>query len=784
MAINLLKYLLIDDESLNCYKHKKNVSFEDLKRRIFLLYRAENSTVPDHILRLHHNNTFDGITSMSDIFVKGIFGLSGDYLEININRINVKQQEQNSWQELLTFIPPLFLQATFLQDLYRKKSSDIDDKKFFELYILPNSKYTSIPSSKIANLDFFVNQNNGLHDLHMHLNGSLETDHVWQDFLKNPIPIYRELKKSFNKSKVKEQLEQESSLLEPITFIRFLQEARKIRKLLYLYIFHEDQLSNTKRFFDLGSTYRHPFLERISDKADYPHLMSVELYMFVLVLDKLNRSPHDEIAKLLHHYLLILGLTNRLLVQQTHQNGFEQFQKNTLNGLRESSEKSFKRRFFQMHGNDLNFLRFLEGRFSPKNNQREQKIQLDNIFEGWQYMVKNSSGKEEDNNLPELRLIAHFIKQKDKNTSEYIRHKALRLEIINKGKNLTSVLSKFSTLKNAVSGIDAASSEFDSPPEVFAPLYRLMRRKGFKHFTYHAGEDFYHVVDGLRAIYETIEFCNLQKTDRIGHATAAGIDVERWSQIVGDEILISQGCHLDNMIFIYHLIANSKLKKLGKVLPALVSEINNLSYLIYNEYCTPAILEQAWLMRASCPLHIFSSHHSNLKIQGVFDDFELNWPVEKGFIESQENKDSSKIYKLYKKYHSKDYRKNYDKIISVSPFSILSAKKLKSLQLEVLKYMANKEIVIESLPTSNIRIGFHKNFSTYHLKNWIKWSMEGHKIPPIVLGSDDTGIFATNIYNEYANTYCTLINEEFLSIDEGMDVIKKINYNSILYRFT
>ncbi|MDQ0064247.1 hypothetical protein [Chryseobacterium lathyri] len=98
--------------------------------------------------------------------------------------------------------------------------------------------------------------------------------------------------------------------------------------------------------------------------------------------------------------------------------------------------------------------------------------------------------------------------------------------------------------------------------------------------------------------------------------------------------------------------------------------------------------------------------------------------------------------------------------------------------------MATNEIIIESLPTSNIRIGFHKDFSTYHLKNWIKWNMKGHKIPPIVLGSDDTGIFATNIYNEYANVFCALMTEEFLGLDEGMDVLKNINKNSLLYKFS
>ena len=84
-------------------------------------------------------------------------------------------------------------------------------------------------------------------------------------------------------------------------------------------------------------------------------------------------------------------------------------------------------------------------------------------------------------------------------------------------KNNNSPFAKY------IVGIDAAASEFDAPPEVFAPAFRYLKRNGFKHFTYHAGEDFYHLLGGLRCIYEAVDFLNLSYGDRIGHATAAGI---------------------------------------------------------------------------------------------------------------------------------------------------------------------------------------------------------------------------------------------------------------------
>ena len=789
MAVDLYKFLLMDNESLSQYRVGNNVSFEDIKRRLFLLSRSQNRLIPDHLYRLYQEKAFENVFNLNDIFLVGIKQLAENHLEIKSKRIYVKEEMQNSWQELLTYIPPLFLQSLLIHKQY--SMSDSKDLFFFKEVILPNTKYTSIPYPKITQLEHLLNDNKGFHDLHMHLNGSLETDQVWQDYLSQPTRIYKDLKKSFNNTRVKEQIEQESSLLEPLTYINLLKDAQKIRHIFYAYIFDPDSLKNDKNFRPTSirnflsnkiAGYRHPFLDQISSDGKSQYLMSVESYMYVLILEKIALHPNEIIAKLLHYYLLILGLTNRLLVQQTHQNGFEQFQKNTLNGLREQSEKSYGRRYLQMHGNDSNFLSFLEGRFSPKATQLELIAQIEIIYKGWNKTIKILSLNSPENHLPQLKLIAHFIKRVDIKPSQYIRHRALRLEVARKGRNISSLLKNYPKYKNKLTGIDAASSEFDAPPEVFAPTYRALRRKGMEHFTYHAGEDFYHILDGLRSIYEAIVFCDLKKADRIGHATATGISTKLWSETVGKTILINQGIHIDNLIFAYHLIIKSKNEQLQKVIPQIINEVNNLSFNIYNQYYPILILEQAWLMRECCPLHQFDERN-NLQAQGIFDDAEHNWFITKKIIEGDNSVTNDKIIELYQKYHSLSLRENYDKVISIDPLDIFDCNQLEILQLEILKFMTKQEIVIETLPTSNVRIGFHKNYSTYHLSNWINWHEQGYSIPPIVLGSDDTGIFATNIYNEFANIYCTLINDHKLSQSKAINIIRYIDNNSKIYKF-
>ena len=137
--------------------------------------------------------------------------------------------------------------------------------------------------------------------------------------------------------------------------------------------------------------------------------------------------------------------------------------------------------------------------------------------------------------------------------------------------------------------------------------------------------------------------------------------------------------------------------------------------------------------------------------------------------------------KALRRYHQKEYVEKYKKEIKVKIFEILDENALREVQLAILKIMHHKEIAIETLPTSNIFIGYHNSFNTYHLVNWIRWEKEGKPIPPIVLGTDDAGIFATNIYNEYCHIYTLLVYEYDFCINEAFEIIRKINREANYY---
>ena len=100
--------------------------------------------------------------------------------------------------------------------------------------------------------------------------------------------------------------------------------------------------------------------------------------------------------------------------------------------------------------------------------------------------------------------------------------------------------------------------------------------------TYHVGEDFLDVADGLRAIDEAINFLDMDCGDRLGHALALGIDVEEWYKSKNNYILLPQQDYLDNLVWIYNRLIQFNIQGMD----ALKDEIQKkYERYFYEMYC-------------------------------------------------------------------------------------------------------------------------------------------------------------------------------------------------------
>ncbi|WP_437901796.1 hypothetical protein [Sorangium sp. So ce124] len=165
-----------------------------------------------------------------------------------------------------------------------------------------------------------------------------------------------------------------------------------------------------------------------------------------------------------------------------------------------------------------------------------------------------------DHGRPEVGLVLHFLKQ---GSCSHAGRKMLSADPGQLGHSCRFGSFSFARLKEASAieaalahqpellvvfrGIDVASDELSVPAWVFiSPFVKVRRaahraaarlsraRPGWKvtplRATYHAGEDFRRLVEGVRRIHELLEFGLLEAGDRIGHGLAAGVDPELWAR--------------------------------------------------------------------------------------------------------------------------------------------------------------------------------------------------------------------------------------------------------------
>ena len=666
---------------------KNNFDTKDLKPYIFVETKNNslNKVVPDYIFKEIEAELFDK-ESLSVVILNFFDTLSKD-LYIKNQKIYVKESAFEEWQNIITRVSPLTIISYFI---YKQENDDL-------IKLFSNSLLPSIFNKRME----YLLDKYEVYDLHIHLNGTTEFDIVWQDSLKNPIPILSDYEKGFKKANVKEQYF-ELGIYNIVDFIDNIKSIREFRKQYQLNYTIECEMSFFINFFK--------------------------------ILDDEN-SKIDDIRNFFQ-YILLYNTNYKLVVQQINQIGFDAFQKITDIEIREVTEKDYSKRFEQIKTLYRHNKIKLESRFAPKTDMNKFVNLLDSIKIG----NKNSS----------LNLTSHFIKKKDNVLVENIvyRDMELRDELDHTTDNLITLLSQ-NEYSDIINGFDAAANELHARPEVFASIFKKIRKKGYDNFTFHGGEDFIDLVSGIRYVYEIVEFLKFDNGNRIGHATALGIEPKLWQDRVGKSLYISQGEYMDNLVFLY-FISKQDRKLHHKIKLKIEDLIYKYSIEIYGEVYHISDLIEAWKLREENPKEFL---YNNIK-------------------------DNLKSKEIYIRYCSDNkVIKRYNKKISFNT-KLLSSKELYKIQNEILKVLNSKNIIIESMITSNKMISFYKNYKEHHISRWLLKSPK----PIVVIATDDPGIFATNLKNEFLHLYL-ILKDKLDNEEEIFLIIKELIINSNIYKF-
>lgn len=582
-------------------------------------------------------------------------------------------------------------------------------------------------------------------------------------------------------------------------------------------LFYRKQLQHNISYFKTLKMYNGKFGLDYAFNGNYRHQISQDevndilsgerwfMYtMFQLIYSK--NKKYMKYFNMFYAYLVIKETIRSELVQTNANIGFDNFEKYQDRKEDFIEDTLFEEKYIEMaiKGTITNQnIKHLEVRIAPKNSAEENR----DYIRKFDRMLKNDC-KLQDRYF----YVFHFIKEKDKknysSSDIRCRHYIKREKLHKQAEAIIDFREKYPSVAARLRGIDACAKEIGCRPEVFAQTYRILRnhivydkeeemlikegecrKKKVPRLsmTYHIGEDYLDVVDGLRAVDETIRFLGMDCGSRIGHALALGIDVEEYYQIKRRRILISQQDYLDNLVWLYYKIKKFGLKGYDDVLLFIEQEYSKYFRLIYGNYIcddffNAMIIAAREYFQKNNEMVVEGYCNSNFRF-GIAEYY-ASWKLRgdnpecyiDGYFKEPDdistwkrhavNRESAKDYKirynpecayLYYLYHYCGKAKEVGKkTIEISPsHSMIMC--IKEVQREMKKWIGNKGVGIETNPSSNFFIGTFKRYDKHPIFEFYNLGLtsdlqELEKCPqiPVCINTDDQGIFSTYLENEYA----------------------------------
>lgn len=502
-------------------------------------------------------------------------------------------------------------------------------------------------------------------------------------------------------------------------------------------------------------------------------------------------NPKDSFIQTLYYfYLLIKHYFNRLFIQSNNKTGFHNFKEYT-DRKGDLMDTKYYRMAINMavQGNfNENCLEQLEVRTAPKAGVVELR-EIINTNDSSSYLrspritrferlfpngTRGIEPRKYGDGTDKHFYVLHFIKQrkpewfekKDYDNTPLCREYKNRDKYKQEAQTLMQLMESGDEICSRIFGIDAASNEVHFRPENFGPAFRYLSSYKIRQDvpwereipdlrkTYHVGEDFFDVLDGLRAIYEAVLFLELSHGDRIGHGVALGIDVGKWYQTHG-KITLPRQNKLDNIAWMLYMIRHWGIETTTAYYQELMTEFEKLYLELYEEE-SPGIKAymEAWQMRGDDP-ECYFSHDPEEKNTYATTRWERSRIRDKElYMEHAKKRD--KVYKIYHRYHF-DTALKRRALESVTQeykqqFKGEYVKLVKQLQIRMRSRIAERGIAVESCPSSNFLISNldeFKEIPTFQLFPIHEDTAEGLIRLNVCVNTDDQGVFYTSLMKEY-----------------------------------
>lgn len=386
------------------------------------------------------------------------------------------------------------------------------------------------------------------------------------------------------------------------------------------------------------------------------------------------------------------------------------------------------------------------------------------------------------------KYVMHFPKRKSKNFTG-VRNIEARRGSEKRAKALVVLLQSHSRFRNRIVGIDACASEFGCRPETFGQLFRYVHSVNFEpresffytdstvnhkvskriNLTYHVGEDFWDIVDGLRAINELLLFCGLDRGCRIGHALALGINPHQYYAGKDHVLVLPKQDLLDDIAWLLYNVDYYSCT----ISQDLRLELQEIFYRLFN-YVFESFLKEndsninsvpisvntyygSWMLRGDAPelynraFYEFQDYYRNYQriVVEEWDKFALNFNDDI----SDDLRNDPVIYNL-NKYYAFDKRvRERGSQMEVLKVKSSYADVVMQVQNCMIKVLTEKGIAIETNPSSNYLIGTIERYDQHPIVRFNNRKLhqsEKNTSLSVSINTDDQGVFDTLLENEYA----------------------------------
>jgi hypothetical protein len=441
---------------------------------------------------------------------------------------------------------------------------------------------------------------------------------------------------------------------------------------------------------------------------------------------------------------------------------------------------------FRLHGPGAG-LRSLEVRTSPADSRHRMADYLAKARDGVPPWARRGADR------CEFGLVLHFTKERGDQTTEgnpsahgaktfadpagnptHFRYAAYDEVRSRQAGAWAELFEHHPPAVRLIRGVDVCSDERAIPNWVLVGSYRRVADAGAAaaarlgdgtpppRRTIHVGEDFVHLLSGLRLVAEAVRFFGLREGDRLGHALALGVDALDWAGRTG-RVALRREERLFDLAWEWHWCTHRPRVGPNR-LPFVESELRRLSRAVFGRALPPAEV---------CDLVI--DLHAPKRLRAV--GFSNNVPEPEHLLGDPWDA-TLRAYLCSEAVFRAGQATEWVVVHDEGPL-------IAALQAEVRHEVGCRGVAVEVNPSSNLLIGDFGDLK--HHPFWRLAGPPGHAgdAPPVTvcLGSDDPITFATDLRQEYQLVYDALVTTG-CSAHQALGWVDRVRADGLAARFT